>query len=102
MDGNKPITSPRRPDRGAIHDISGRCEVFLRTQLRPHGFLRLLTRRWAGGCIATLDQDLRRVKTLLEHEASNVPQTDATEPASIVWAPVPDCARFGRRPRRRR
>jgi hypothetical protein len=61
--------------------------------LAPHGFLRLLTRRWAGGCIATLDQDLRRVKTLVEHKASNVPQSDATEPASIVRVPVPDlCA----------
>jgi hypothetical protein len=40
-----------------------------------------------------LDQDLRRVKTLVEHKASNVPQTDATEPASIVRVPVPDlCA----------
>ncbi len=41
----------------------------------------------------TLDQDLRRVKTLVEHEASTVPQTDATEPAPIVRVPVPDlCA----------
>ena len=28
---------------GQIHHISGRCEVFLHTQLRPPGFLRLLT-----------------------------------------------------------
>jgi hypothetical protein len=43
MDGNKPIPGPRRPDRGANPRHLARCEVFLRTQLRPHGFLRLLT-----------------------------------------------------------
>ena len=78
---------------GQIHDISGRCEVFLRTQLRPHGFLRLLTPALGWWMQRTLDQDLRRVKTLVEHKASTVPQTDATEPASIVRVPVPDlCA----------
>jgi diacylglycerol O-acyltransferase len=78
---------------GQIHDISGRCEVFLRTQLRPHGFLRLLTPALGWWMHRTLDQDLRRVKILVEHEASTAPQTDATEPASIVRVPVPDlCA----------
>jgi diacylglycerol O-acyltransferase / wax synthase len=78
---------------GQIHDISGRCEVFLRTQLRPHGFLRLLSPALGLWMHRTLDQDLRRVRTLVEHEASTAPQTDATEPASIVRVPVPDlCA----------
>ena len=57
IDGNKPIPGPRRPDRGANPRHLARCEVFLRTQLRPHGFLRLLTPALGWWMHRTLDQD---------------------------------------------
>ena len=76
--------------------------IAARTKLRPHGFLRLLTPALGWWMQRTLDQDLRRVKTLVEHKASNVPQTDATEPRRSYGYRCRTCARFGRRPRRHR
>ena len=74
---------------GQIHDISGRCEVFLHTQLRPP---QVLAPAHSGvGLVDApdLDPDLRRVKGLVEHEASTVSrrqviEVDPAQPLLIV------------------
>jgi diacylglycerol O-acyltransferase / wax synthase len=78
---------------GQIDDISSGCRVILRTQLHPHGILRLLAPALSWWMHRALDKDLRRVKTLLEDERSTIPRTGTPGPSSIVRVPVPDlCA----------
>ena len=54
---------------GEINDITGGCRLIMRTELRPHGILRLLTPALRWWMRRTLDQDLRRMKAVLEHGA---------------------------------
>jgi WS/DGAT/MGAT family acyltransferase len=78
---------------GQIEDISGGCRLIMRTQLRPHGIIRLLTPALGWWMHRTLDQDLRRVKAVVEGEAVTAAESAAPEATSIVRVPVPDlCA----------
>ncbi|HEU4908028.1 MAG TPA: SRPBCC family protein, partial [Propionibacteriaceae bacterium] len=78
---------------GQIEDISGGCRLIMRTQLRPHGVIRLLTPALGWWMHRTLDQDLRRMKAVVEGEAATVSEAAAREATSIVRVPVPDlCA----------
>jgi Polyketide cyclase / dehydrase and lipid transport len=74
---------------GEINDITGGCRLIMRTELRPHGILRLLTpalrlRWWMR---RTLDQDLQRMKAVLEDGALTATESEATEIASMVRVP---------------
>ena len=65
----------------------------MRTELRPHGILRLLTPALRWWMRRTLDQDLQRMKAVLEDGALTAIESEARETASIVRVPVPDlCA----------
>jgi diacylglycerol O-acyltransferase len=76
-----------------IKDISGGCRLIMRTQLRPHGIIRLLTPALGWWMHRTLDQDLRRMKAVVEGEAVTAAESAAPEATSIVRVPVPDlCA----------
>ena len=78
---------------GEINDMTGGCRLIMRTELRPHGILRLLTPALSWWMRRTLDQDLQRMKAVLEDGALTATQSEATETASIVRVPVPDlCA----------
>jgi WS/DGAT/MGAT family acyltransferase len=78
---------------GEINDITGGCRLIMRTKLRPHGILRLLTPALSWWMRRTLDQDLQRMKAVLEDRAWTATQSEATQTASIVRVPVPDlCA----------
>ncbi len=78
---------------GQIEDITGGCRLTMRTQLRPHGIIRLLTPALARWMHRTLDQDLRRMKAIVEGEATAVPEAAAPQATAIVRVPVPDlCA----------
>jgi WS/DGAT/MGAT family acyltransferase len=78
---------------GKIDSTTGGCRLIMRTQLRPRGILRLVTPALGWFMHRTLDQDLRRLKALLENGASTASETGAATAASIVRVPVPDlCA----------
>ena len=78
---------------GEINDITGGCRLIMRTELRPHGILRLLTPALRWWMRRTLDQDLRRMKAVLEGGVSTATESEPTETASIVRVSVPDlCA----------
>ena len=60
---------------------------------RPPRDLRLLTPALGWWMDATWEQDLRRVKALLEHDTSTVSEPGPTADESIERVPVPDlCA----------
>jgi diacylglycerol O-acyltransferase / wax synthase len=79
--------------QGQIDDIPGGCRLIMRTQLRPHGIFRLLTPALGQWMHRTLDQDLHRMRALLEDGAATASAPDAAEGPSIARVPVPDlCA----------
>jgi diacylglycerol O-acyltransferase len=78
---------------GEIRDCTGGCRLIMRTELRPHGILRPLTPALSWWMRRTLDQDLQRMKAVLEDGVLTATEGGATETASIVRVPVPDlCA----------
>jgi Wax ester synthase-like Acyl-CoA acyltransferase domain/Polyketide cyclase / dehydrase and lipid transport len=93
---------------GKIDKIADGSRLIMRTELRPHGVLRLLTPGLGWWMHRTLDEDLQRMKALLEDGAATASETDAAEdmrpePAgghtAIVRVPVPDlCALWAETP----
>jgi len=78
---------------GEISNITGGCRLIMRTELRPHGILRLLTPALRWWMRHTFNQDLQRMKAVLEDGALTAGENEATETASIGRVPVPDlCA----------
>jgi diacylglycerol O-acyltransferase / wax synthase len=76
-----------------IQDITGGCRLIMHTQLRPHGIIRLLTPALGWWMHRTVDQDLRRMKAVVEGDATTVPEAAARQAMSIMRVPVPDlCA----------
>jgi hypothetical protein len=51
---------------GQIDETSSGSRLIMRTQLRPHGILRLLTPALNPWMQRMLDQDMRRIKIILE------------------------------------
>jgi len=49
---------------GEISDITGGCRLIMRTELRPHGILRLLTPALRWWMRHTFNQDLQRMKAV--------------------------------------
>ena len=75
---------------GQIEKTADGCRLLIRMRLRPHGILRLLTPGLGLFMQRTLDQDLRRVKALLEPDPATTVQATST---LIKRVPVPDlCA----------
>ncbi|HEX3195983.1 MAG TPA: hypothetical protein VHR39_00360 [Propionibacteriaceae bacterium] len=65
----------------------------MRTELRPHGILRLLTPASRWWMRRALDQDLQRMKGVVDDRASTATEGEATQTASIVRVALPDlCA----------
>ena len=101
---------------GKIDQIPDGSRLIMCTQLRPYGLLRLLTPGLGWWMHRTLDEDLQRMKALLEEGATTASETDAAEdmrsesfdklrtaPAeghtAIVRVPVPDlCALWAETP----
>ncbi|HLM20874.1 MAG TPA: SRPBCC family protein [Propionibacteriaceae bacterium] len=78
---------------GQIDETSDGVRLVMRMRLRPHGALRLLTPGLGLFMHRTLDQDLRRVKALLEPDPSTAIQAASTDNTLIERVPVPDlCA----------
>ncbi|HEX6758460.1 MAG TPA: wax ester/triacylglycerol synthase domain-containing protein [Propionibacteriaceae bacterium] len=78
---------------GQILDVPGGSRLIMRSRLRPRGTLRLLTPALGWWMHRTWEQDLRRVKALLEHDTSTVSEPGPTADESIERVPVPDlCA----------
>jgi hypothetical protein len=93
MDGNKPIMGPRRRDRGAnprhlrsLRRVPPHPAASPRVPAPAHPGVGLVDAAHLGPRPAQGEDPCRA-------RASNVPQSDVTEPASIVRVPVPDlCA----------
>jgi diacylglycerol O-acyltransferase len=76
-----------------IEETSNGCRLLVRMRLRPHGTLRLLTPVLGVFMHRTLDQDLRRVKALLEPDTLTAVEAAAMDGRFIERVPVPDlCA----------
>jgi diacylglycerol O-acyltransferase / wax synthase len=93
---------------GRIDQIPDGSRLIMRTELRPYGMLRLLKPALGWWMQRTLDDDLLRMKALLEDGAATASKTDAAvgmrpEPVeghtTIVRVPVPDlCALWAETP----
>lgn len=77
---------------GLIEEVPTGGKLTIRTRLQPHGMLRLLTPALGLWMRRTWDQDLHRVKALLEHDIPTANQAESAD-AFIGRVPVPDlCA----------
>ena len=73
-----------------IEKTADGSRLVMRMRLRPHGALRLLTPALGLFMHRALDQDLRKVKALLEPHASTAVQAAPVDDTFIERVPVPD------------
>ena len=66
---------------GLIEEVPTGGKLTIRTRLQPHGMLRLLTPALGLWMRRTWDQDLHRVKALLEHDIPTANQAESADAA---------------------
>lgn len=78
---------------GRVDDVPGGSRLTIRSRLRPHGVLRLLTPVLGLWMRRIWDQDLRRVKAVLEQDPSVGLRPEPKADGFLDRVPVPDlCA----------